>query len=194
MIANKCSAADAECLKQIREAGSYSQLNLTWEDFCQDHLHISRSHADRLIGISTSTYRQIQPHVMQGKFEEGEMIDICLENAGKIYNAVDGLRRQAADARAQLSRTNAALRLTRRRARPPRSQSPEVRRLDDRTRQRRHLRPPAESCDEVRRILDYVTAALDRLPARIPPQFKSVPDPLTAPPKPRNSAREKARR
>jgi hypothetical protein len=31
LIANKCSAADAECLKQIRESKSYKSVAATWE-------------------------------------------------------------------------------------------------------------------------------------------------------------------
>ena len=49
LIANRCSAADAECLKAIRDGGEYKQLGLTWEQFCAKHAGVSRVHADRQI-------------------------------------------------------------------------------------------------------------------------------------------------
>ena len=49
LIANQCSAGDAECLKIIRENEEYKKLGLTWEEFCNGHAGVSRAHADRLI-------------------------------------------------------------------------------------------------------------------------------------------------
>src|SRR5450756_455042 len=49
LIANRCSAADAECLKAIRDGGEYKQLGLTWEQFCGKHAGVSRVYADRQI-------------------------------------------------------------------------------------------------------------------------------------------------
>ena len=49
LIANRCSAADAECLKAIRDGGEYRQLGLTWEQFCTKHAGVSRVHAERQI-------------------------------------------------------------------------------------------------------------------------------------------------
>src|SRR5690349_15721215 len=117
LIANKCSAADAECLKRLRDSGVYRQLNLTWEEFCPKYLHISRSYADRLIqqreefgaiyfqlselvGISAATYRRIAAAVNDGHIEHGgEKIRICAENSEKIVNAVTALRQEAAQAK-----------------------------------------------------------------------------------------------
>ena len=48
-IANRCSAADAECLKAIRDGGEYKELGLTWEQFCTRHAGVSRVHAERQI-------------------------------------------------------------------------------------------------------------------------------------------------
>jgi hypothetical protein len=50
LIANRCSAADAECLKQMRDGAEYKRLGMTWEEFCEKHAGINRRHADRLIG------------------------------------------------------------------------------------------------------------------------------------------------
>jgi hypothetical protein len=49
VIANKCSAADAECLKNLREGKHYKSFGMTWEEFCPQHVGISRTQADRLI-------------------------------------------------------------------------------------------------------------------------------------------------
>jgi len=34
LMANRCSAADAECFKQMRDNGKYKQLGMTWATFC----------------------------------------------------------------------------------------------------------------------------------------------------------------
>jgi hypothetical protein len=49
MIANRCMAAHAECLKQMRDSGKYKELGMTWATFCQERAGISRVSADRLI-------------------------------------------------------------------------------------------------------------------------------------------------
>src|SRR5258708_25728087 len=49
MIANRCTAADAECLKAMRDSGEYKRLGLSWDDFCEKKAGISRRHAGRLI-------------------------------------------------------------------------------------------------------------------------------------------------
>src|SRR6266700_3228925 len=49
LVSSKCSAADAECLKQIRESKHYKSVASQWEEFCPRYLGLSRSHADKLI-------------------------------------------------------------------------------------------------------------------------------------------------
>src|SRR5579871_1540557 len=49
LIANRCSAAEAECLQHLRETRAYESLNLSWEQFCLQHVGVSRSWADDLI-------------------------------------------------------------------------------------------------------------------------------------------------
>jgi hypothetical protein len=112
LIASRCSAADAECLKKIRESSSYRELGLTWEEFCKQRAGISRSYADRMIQqlnefgeayfhlaeimqMSTEQYRQIADSVVDVEIEyAGEKITICRENADKIVHAVSMLTRQ----------------------------------------------------------------------------------------------------
>jgi hypothetical protein len=49
MIANRCTAADADYLKQMRDSGKYKELGTTWAKFCQERAGISRVSTDRLI-------------------------------------------------------------------------------------------------------------------------------------------------
>src|ERR1700686_1659316 len=49
LIANKCSAADAACLREIRDNKHYRALGLTWEEFCSRHTGIDRRTADRIV-------------------------------------------------------------------------------------------------------------------------------------------------
>src|SRR5947208_6537624 len=49
LMAHRCTAADAECLKAIRDSGEYKKLGLTWAQFCEQHAGVSRPYADRQI-------------------------------------------------------------------------------------------------------------------------------------------------
>ena len=118
LIANRCSAADAECLKAIRDGGEYKQLGLTWEQFCVKHAGVSRVHADRQIHyleefggnyfrfvevmpISPETYRLIAGAVSDEGFEcDGERIPLVRENRGKVAAAVTAMRAKVENARA----------------------------------------------------------------------------------------------
>jgi hypothetical protein len=116
MIANRCSAAQALCLKQVRETRLYEKLELTWEEFCKEYAGISRENADRLIRqheefgdayfrlseiarISPETYRQIASQVSDEGLEiDGRKLALTPENAPKIRAAIQTLRAQLKDA------------------------------------------------------------------------------------------------
>jgi hypothetical protein len=123
-VANQCSAAQAECLARIRNEGLYKSLNLTWDEFCEQHAGASRAHADdiirrleefgaayfrlsEIIRISPQSYRAIQAAVKGDAIEVGgESIPITPENAPKIREAIAALRaelRQAQDAQVRYS-------------------------------------------------------------------------------------------
>src|SRR5438874_11404629 len=51
LVAGRCSAADAEMLCQIHDGKKYLSLSESWEAFCQQHLPMSRRHADRTIRL-----------------------------------------------------------------------------------------------------------------------------------------------
>ncbi len=117
LIATKCSAAQAQCLKTIRESRSFELLGLDWDQFCATHAGVTRSYADRLIHrldefgenyfrlsqltqISADAYRQIEAAVSDEGLEfEGEVIPFDAAHAPRIRRAVAALRRQLRDAR-----------------------------------------------------------------------------------------------
>jgi hypothetical protein len=117
VIANRCSAAQALCLKQVRETRLFEKLGLSWEEFCQEYAGISRENADRLIRqheefgdayfrlseiarISPETYRQIAGQVSDDGIEfDGGRLALTPENAPKIRAAVQTLRAQLKQAR-----------------------------------------------------------------------------------------------
>jgi hypothetical protein len=113
LIANQCSAGDAECLKIMRENEEYKKLGLSWEEFCIAHAGVSRSYADRLIQyleefgtnyfriaelmqISAETYRLVAGSVSDdGMQVNGEIIPINRQNRRKILAAIRARRTDA---------------------------------------------------------------------------------------------------
>src|SRR5260370_2913834 len=120
LIANKCSAADAECLKQIRDSKRYKSVADNWDEFCPRYLGRSRGHADRLIEqleefgtayfelsqivrIPEKAYRAISGAVSGHSIEyNGETIPISEENSGRIAEVVRLLRQESEQSTLQL--------------------------------------------------------------------------------------------
>jgi len=118
LVAGRCSAADAKCLRELRESKKYKELGLTWEECCKQKVGTCRSVADQIIrnldefgpdyfviaqvtGISAKQYRRISASVANhALLHAGEAIPIAVENAPRLVAAVDALRREAADAAA----------------------------------------------------------------------------------------------
>jgi hypothetical protein len=112
-VAGSCSAARAQCLKQVRDSHLLDELGVTWEEFCKDYAGISRPHADSLIRqydqfgdayfrlseiarISPKSFEQIASHVDADSIEiGGEKVALTPENAPKIRAAIQTLRNQA---------------------------------------------------------------------------------------------------
>ena len=110
MIANRCTAADAECLKAMRDSGEYKRLGLSWDDFCEKKAGISRRHAGRLIKhleefgsnyfrlselmeISHATYRLIAGAVSDDGIEYGgEKIPMTPVNRQRVMAVVEAMR------------------------------------------------------------------------------------------------------
>ena len=117
VIANQCSAAQALCLKRVRETRLFEKLELTWEEFCKEYAGISRENADRLIRqheefgdayfrlseiarISPETYRQIAGQISDEGLElDGGKLALIPENGPKIRAAIQTLRVQLKQAR-----------------------------------------------------------------------------------------------
>jgi hypothetical protein len=114
LMAGKCSAADAECLRNIREQKLYRSLHLNWDQFCHERIGISRPVVDKIIHqleefgpaffqlagvlrITAEEYRLIAASVSEeGVLCDGERIPITVENSPRLTRAVDSLRSRAA--------------------------------------------------------------------------------------------------
>ena len=110
VVTGSCSAARAQCLRQVRDSKILDGLGLTWDEFCKDYAGISRQHADHLIQqhaefgdayfrlseiarVSSRTYRQIAAHVEGETVEiDGEKLALIPANAGRIRAAIQSLR------------------------------------------------------------------------------------------------------
>jgi hypothetical protein len=113
-MAGRCSAADAEQLRIIRDTKAYLNHAKDWKTFCTTFLHISDDTANRLIGllerfgsayfkisqltrISPSAYRAIAPSIRgEAIHHNGEVIPLTVENAERVAAAVAELREAAA--------------------------------------------------------------------------------------------------
>src|SRR5579871_1416697 len=111
MIAGRCSAAQAACLREIRESKLYKQWCPDWDQFCRQYLNMARRHVEQIINllnefgpnyfelsqltrVSPETYRAIQPALQDKTLHfEGEAIALIPENAARVSNAVAQLRK-----------------------------------------------------------------------------------------------------
>jgi hypothetical protein len=110
LIAARCSAADAACLRDIRNRKAYQRVSKDWAEFCAQHLGMSPTSANRVIsyleefgpeyfelaqltGIPVAAYRAIAPAVKdQALHYDGQAIALLPENAEKLAEAVAKLR------------------------------------------------------------------------------------------------------
>ena len=98
-IAGRCSAADVECLRQIRNQKLFQDLAPSWDEFCTKDLRLSRRKVDRdiryleefgppffllaqLVRITPQQYRAIAPHVAgDGIHVDGRVVALLESNA-----------------------------------------------------------------------------------------------------------------
>jgi hypothetical protein len=110
LIAGRCSAAQAEAIRRLRDQRLYKRVSETWDDFCRSYLRISKPEADRTIRlleefgpvyfdvsqltrISPETYRAIAPAIQDGKLHfNGEEIPLSPEHSRKVAAAVAEMR------------------------------------------------------------------------------------------------------
>ena len=113
LMAARCSAADAETLRQIRDERAYRAVAKGWVEFCNKHLGMSHTHANRIIGyleefgheyfeiaqftgISPESYRSIAGAVRDHALHhDGQVIALLPENTEKLARAVEQMRQRA---------------------------------------------------------------------------------------------------
>jgi hypothetical protein len=111
MISRRCSAADAECLRRMRDRKLYRSRATSWNGFCPKFLGMTSRHANRIIRnleefgasyfelaqltrITPEQFRTIAPAVRDQHIHvHGEAIALVPENAARIAVAVADLRR-----------------------------------------------------------------------------------------------------
>jgi hypothetical protein len=116
LLAGRCSAADAECLRSMRDEKKYRSLGLNWETFCRTQIGISRVAAEKIIKqleefgpkffelsavvrITPEEYRRIAPSVTsEGVQHRGKLLEIAMHNAPALSEAVQELRQETAPA------------------------------------------------------------------------------------------------
>jgi hypothetical protein len=113
LIAKRCTAADAETLKSIRDNAEYKRLGLTWKQFCEQELGVSRVYADQqihciekygaayyrvaeIVPLSSETYELISSAVTDGCIEvDGDRVPLTRENRRQVAAAVKKLRERS---------------------------------------------------------------------------------------------------
>ncbi len=110
-IAGRCSAADAECLRRMRDQKLYRSRATSWNGFCPKFLGMTSRHANRIVRqleefgpsyfelaqltrITPGEFRAIAPTVRDHHLHShGEAIALIPENAEKVAAAVAELHR-----------------------------------------------------------------------------------------------------
>jgi hypothetical protein len=113
-VAGRCSAADAECLRRVRDQKLYLSRAETWEEFCPRFLGLSKTHANRIIRhleefgpdyfevaqltrVTPEQYRAIAPAIRDRNIHlNGQAIALIPENSERVAAAVAELRQAAA--------------------------------------------------------------------------------------------------
>ena len=128
LVAGRCSAAQAQGLRRLRENKLYKSRCEKWDDFCPKYLKMSRSEADRtiklleefgpayfelsqLMRISPETFRAIAPNIENGVLHHnGEAIELSGENSSRVVAAFAELRAALPKKTAELNELELELR------------------------------------------------------------------------------------
>ena len=110
-LAGRCSAAQAETIRRLRNEKLYKRVTEHWKEFCRQYLKMSGTQADSIIRlweefgagyfeiaqltrVSPETYRALAPAVDNGVLTlNGEQIELTIENSRKVAAAVSKARR-----------------------------------------------------------------------------------------------------
>lgn len=113
LVAGRCSAADAECIREVRRNRRYRVLQMTWEQFCEERLGITCMTANKIVRqleefgpefftlaqltrVTPEEYRRLSVDVRgHALLHAGEEIPIEAENGPRLAAAIDELRRNA---------------------------------------------------------------------------------------------------
>jgi hypothetical protein len=113
MVAGRCSAAQAECLRKIRDEKIYMKFAPNWDEYCRRHLKMSKRTADRVIGllkklgalyfetaaltgITPAEYARIEHAIQQDGIHIGsEVIALIPGNASRAVDAVAHLQAES---------------------------------------------------------------------------------------------------
>ncbi len=106
MTAGRCSAAEAESLRRMRDEKLYRKLGMNWDDFCAKRLGVCRRQIDRTLRlldefgpayfhvaqmthVTPEEYRAIAPHVSaEGVRLDGAVVALLPENSEQVSAAV----------------------------------------------------------------------------------------------------------
>ena len=110
-LGGRCSAAQAESIRRLRNEKLYKRVIEHWKAFCPQYLRMSGTQADNIIRlweefgagyfevaqltrVSPETYRALEPAVKNGVLNlNGEQIELTVENSRKVAAAVSEIRR-----------------------------------------------------------------------------------------------------
>jgi hypothetical protein len=116
MVAGRCSAARAECMRKIRDQKTFLKFASSWEEFCVKYLKIPRRTADydigllkkhgplyfetrALTGISPAEFERIKGAIQPDGIHIGnEVIALIPENTERAIEAVAQLQAEASAA------------------------------------------------------------------------------------------------
>ena len=107
MVAGRCSAAQAECLRKVRDEKTYLKFAANWAGFCESQLKISKRNADRAIallkkhgtlyfetaaltGITPAEFERIEHAIQRDGIHLGsDVIALIPENAARAGRRAD---------------------------------------------------------------------------------------------------------
>jgi hypothetical protein len=113
-LTGRCSAADAECLRRMRDEKLYRSRATSWNGFCPKFLGMTSRHANRIIRhleefgasyfelaqltrITPQQFREIAPAIRGQHIQaHGEQIALIPENSERVAAAVADLRHAVA--------------------------------------------------------------------------------------------------
>jgi hypothetical protein len=118
LVAGRCSAAQADCFRKIKEERLWVDFAANWDEYCEQVLKISRRTVERSIGLlkkhgpmyfdvaaltgaSPAEYAAIEKHVRPDGIHIGsEVIALIPGNTDRAVQAVAQLQRETREASA----------------------------------------------------------------------------------------------